>query len=349
MVLPENLKSSGVKVDHLGPILEPSVSGFDDGATTFCSAFIDPGEPKRKYLYYTGADVNWSHAAIGVATSTDGINFRKEDGVNPVVDGGNGDFNSRESVTPAVTAIYGNYYMFFAGRGSGSRLLGGGRRVGFAVADDPLGPWEVVGTVARPKSWWEGWSIDLGPSISSPSEGTLLVYYSNVDMKLSPIRKNSPESLRRMIGILVVKIKSRRRVKAFRSAGNPLRALNGDQGSRNESVFCPGYFSHAGRHAILPAMSTYSLGYPYRQSIGIAFGNSPYFSDITGPSLLIDGPSEKEKILPGISGEIALDSPSILQGDGKLMLYYSAMDRKDGKWKEVVSSVGKGPFMVGVN
>jgi hypothetical protein len=238
--------------------------------------------------------------------------------------------------------VDGLYYLFFAGSGSGSKMLGGGRRIGVAFADDPLGPWEVIGTLATPRSWWEGWSIDLGPGTVNLGKNTILVYYSNVDMKTSPIRGNSPERLRRKIGILIVKVESRKTLKVKRNGGNPLSYLNGIKGDSNESVFCPGYLNLGQQHAILPAMSRYSLGYPYNQSIGISFGDTPFFENASPPSLLIDGPAEKKEILPGITGEIALDSPSLLSKDDKTMLYYSAMDRSDGIWKEVVSVIDKG-------
>jgi hypothetical protein len=46
---------------------------------------------------------------------------------------------------------------------------------------------------------------------------------------------------------------------------------------------------------------------------------------------------KKEKIIPGIKSEIALDTPCPIIRNGELWLYYSAMDRTDGVWKTALS------------
>jgi hypothetical protein len=101
-------------------------------------------------------------------------------------------------------------------------------------------------------------------------------------------------------------------------------------------VFCPGYFQLNETHFLLPAGSTYSLGFPYKQYIGIASSDTPYFSKSnTCIEKLIDGPSEKAQIIPNIKSEICLDSPSplLIEDKHKLFLYYSVADRADYVWK----------------
>jgi len=83
----------------------------------------------------------------------------------------------------------------------------------------------------------------------------------------------------------------------------------------------------------LPAASTYSIGFPYKQYIGLVKDLSPYFLNPTRIGILIDGPREKEKIISGIMSEIALDTPCPIIRNGELWLYYSVMDRADGVWK----------------
>ena len=62
---------------------------------------------------------------------------------------------------------------------------------------------------------------------------------------------------------------------------------------------------------------------------------NPYFQ--TGkPSILIDGPLEKKMILDA-NGEAAFDTPSPVARDGKIYLYYSAMDRSDSIWKTALT------------
>ncbi|RLI17825.1 hypothetical protein DRO54_10970 [Candidatus Bathyarchaeota archaeon] len=87
----------------------------------------------------------------------------------------------------------------------------------------------------------------------------------------------------------------------------------------------------------MPAASTYSIGFPYKQYIGLIKDQSPYFLNPTKIGILIDGPKEKGKIISSIKSEIALDTPCpIIRGD-ELWLYYSAMDRADGIWKIALS------------
>jgi len=332
---------------HIGIILEPSEKGFDAGASTFICAFIDQEDPDTTHLYYSGAkDTKWSHAAIGLAVSEDHKQFRKIKEVNPVIEGSKGQFNSKESVTPAVVRISNYYYMFFAGSTSSSKLLPYGRKIGIAYADDPRGPWEVLGVIAKPERYWEGWSIDIGPSIVKLSEKEVLVYYSNVNNKRPFNMIIGPKYCFRSIGILKVKIKSSRSIEVLKYEGNPLKHLNGSRGNLNESLFCPGYLSINKKHFLLPSMSTYSIGSPYRQYIGLVSDDTPYFKHAKTPSILIDGPAEKKEIIPDVSSEIALDTPSPINREDKIYLYYSVMDRNHGIWKTALSIIDKHFFNV---
>jgi hypothetical protein len=140
-----------------------------------------------------------------------------------------------------------------------------------------------------------------------------------------------------MIGILRLKFNSPTEVEAVRYEGNPLKHLNGSKGEWNESLFCPGYMRVGRRHYLLPAASTYSIGFPYKQYIGLIMDDSPYFENPKMKKILINGPQEKSLILHNCRNEIALDTPCPLVKDGKLWLYYSVMDRADGVWKTALS------------
>jgi len=65
--------------------------------------------------------------------------------------------------------------------------------------------------------------------------------------------------------------------------------------------------------------------------------SSPYFQKPQQISILIDGPTEKNKIIPTIRSEIALDTPCPLIRKNKLLLYYAVMDRADGIWKTALT------------
>jgi hypothetical protein len=324
---------------HQGPILRPSTGEFDGGGAAFACAFVDQDDPDTTYLYYSGAaDVRWTHSAIGLAVSKDGRQFRKTDELNPVIDGNGDQFNSKQSVTPAVVRVSNHYYMFFAA--ARDSILTPHRRIGVAYADDPQGPWTVLRVIASPELVWEGWSIDLGPSIVKLSEDQLLVYYSNVLNRL-PFKQwfpVLPKYLRRRIGVLNVKIRSPSSITAEKYADNPLQQLNGPKGSPAESLFCPGHLLVGGRHVLLPSMSTYSAGYPYCQYVGMVSDNNPYFGDSKSVSVLLNGPAEKGEIL-NAKGQIALDTPSPMRRNQKVYLYYSAMDRQDRIWKTALSII----------
>ncbi len=322
-------------IKHFGVILRPSTNGFDSGGSTFGCAFVDREDPDTTYLYYSGSsDTQWSHAAIGLAVSHDGFRFRKRRKLNPVIDGERGDFNSRQSVTPAVVRLQNHYYMFFSAAGSGSKPALNGRKIAVARADDPKGPWQVLSVIKKPTERWEGWNIDLGPSVSKIGEKSLLLYYSNVDMR-------SENDWSRRIGILRVKVESKTKLEAVEHHRNPLDDMNGPSGSPNESLFCPGYLKLSGDHLLIPSMSTYSVGFPYRQFIGLVRDDNPFFDHATDPVVLIDGPREGNSILPSLRSQIAFDTPSTVCRGDKVFLYYSVMDRKDKIWKMALSIISK--------
>ena len=335
----------GIKT-HNGVILEPSKNGFDAGAATFGCAYIDKEEPTITYLYYSGASDNiWSHTGIGLAISRNGKDFRKMENLNPLIDGKRVEFNSKESVTPAIVRINNYYYMFFAGKSTTrSRFFPTGRKIGVAFADDPCGPWEPLGVIAKPIRYWEGWSIDLGPSVIKINENEVIIFYSNVNNKIPLNNFIGSKYLRRSIGLLKIMIRSPRSIKARKYKGNPLYHLNGVKGSFCESLFCPGYFSLKDKHFLLPSMSTYSIGFPYQQYIGLVTDTTPYFKLHNKVHLLIDGPKEKKNIIPNIKSEIALDTPTPLVKDDEIFIYYSVMDRFDNVWKIALSCYNRNLF-----
>jgi hypothetical protein len=318
--------------EHLGVILKPSSQGFDNGASTFCCLFKEPIN-KDYYLYYTGSDVKWNKASIGVATSKDGVNFVKYSG-NPLVSVG------KESVTPVLFGKKKDYWMIFAFKPNNNAL---GRRLGIAVADNPLGPWKFVKQLAKPEARWEGNDIDAGPSVVMLSEAELLVFYSNVSNRSSLwSRARALGSIfgtscwKRQIGLMKLRISEPKNVAEEKWNMNPLSHLNGPKGSWNESLFCPGYFSLGKRHYLVPAASTYSIGFPYKQYIGLFEDSSPFFEHPNFKQILINGPKEKNLLL-NTKGEVALDTPSPIVRGNALWLYYSIMDRADGIWKTALS------------
>jgi len=322
------------KRTHKGVILDASHGRFDSGAATFETVFIDEEDPDTIYMFYTGAeDTRWSHSSIGLATSTDGINFRKAAELNPILENQKPSFCSKGARTPAVARVGNHFYMILTGIPSSWK----GRRIGVAYADDPRGPWKIIRELIRPEKYWEGNDIDLGPCVSKINESELIVYYSNVSNKWRARLLFGPHYLLRKIGILKLKITSPSSIEAYRYEGNPLKHLNGPKGSWNESLFCPGHLEIQDTHYLFPAASTYSTGFPYKKYIGMVTDSSPYFQEPQQTSILINGPKEKNKIMPTIRSEIALDTPCPLIRKNKLFLYYAVMDRSDSIWRTALT------------
>lgn len=320
---------------HHGVVLDASNDGFDRGSACYGSIFTSADDPGKIYLYYTGAeDTEWSRASIGLAESDDGFNFRKISNQS-LFEEHSQSFCRKEALSPAIVGLQNRLYMVFSGKPTATAA----RRIGIAHADDPKGPWHIVGELRKPTEFWEGNAIDNGLSVVKLDDESILVYYSNVT---SARAFDIPALVRRYpirrIGILKVRIHraALSGIEASRFSGNPLRHLNGPKGSWNESVFSPGYIQLNGMGYLLPAASTYSVGFPFKQYIGAVVSNSPYFPEEKSQLVkLIDGPSEKTQIIPNIKSEIALDTPSpkFDAEKRKLFLYYSVADRADKKWK----------------
>lgn len=344
---------------HHGVVLDVSAKGFDKGAATFGTVFVDEDDANTMYMFYSGAqDSMWSRSAIGLATSQDGLKFRKV-GKEPALEGTPSSFCYKEALTPAVTRMNNRFYMVFSGRRSDESS----RRIGIAYADDPKGEWHIIGELIEPLLAWEDRHIENGPSIVKLNDETVLLFYSNVSfsgldvltfvrqllfhrkIRLSSldVRTFLRRYMIRRVGILKLRIRgpSRSDIEALRFYGNPLKHLNGPKGSWNESLFCPGYFCFQGRHHLIPATSVYSGGFPYKRYVGLVASGSPYFSK-TMPSCekLIDGPLEKRLLMPEINGEISLDSPSpyLSCNEDKLFLYYSVMDQFNNVWKTALTT-----------
>jgi hypothetical protein len=92
-----------------------------------------------------------------------------------------------------------------------------------------------------------------------------------------------------------------------------------------------------GRHYLFPAASTYSIGRPYRQYVGLIEDSTVHFQNPICMRPLVDGRKDKNAILLNPKSEIALDTPCPLRVQDEIWLYYACMDRADGIWKTVLS------------
>lgn len=339
------------ETNHHGIILSEGNRGSWDcgGAAFIYGTYLN--EDSSIYLYYSGHNCEddsqplWS---IGLAVSKDGINFHKINGA--ILEQDRSQFFSWIAWTPVVFKINDKYYMMFSGASRDEPDA----RLGIALADDPKGPFKIVKDIVRCKYAWEGLSVDLGPSVVYLGKKDIMTYYSNYSInkmelirnmiyltlrkRIIPSFKDLYRYVRRRIGILIIRFhEESKSIKVIRYPNNPLIHLNGDWGQWDESLFCPGYLKVNDFHHLFPATSTYSIGFPYRQYIGIVKGISPFFEKILAKDILINGSDEKMRIMPYAKSELALDTPCPLLLDDEIYLYYSVMDRYDGIWRVALS------------
>mgnify|MGYP000445092570 CR=1 FL=1 len=348
---------------HLGVVLP--CGGVEQRHMGFASAYFneDTGET---FLFFSDAPLDWRTSCISVAVSSDGVSFKLlEEGKSLIKFG-------RKSLCPAVFRVENRLFMVFAFEEYPAHQ----RAIALAKADDLLGPYEVLGVLARPSALWEGTAIDIGPSVASVSEREFLVFYSNVSVLWrylhAPLRvmrvkgslsshglsmyrtfkglyrsfKALPRSLilnRRRLGILRLRVTRTGHVFATRYERNPLNHLNGPLGSWCESLFCPGYMRLDGQHVLFPTAAIYSKGPPYRHFIGVFVSPSPFFEKAVEKYVLIDGLSEKEQIVsqkksrPRIRGGLLLDTASPIVKKDELWLYYAVLGEQDGRLRTALS------------
>ena len=301
-----------------------NINSFDCYSVAFPSLLEEDGE---FFLYYTGAaDKNWSFASIGVATSKNLFEFRKKE-FSIIEDQKNSKF-SYEVVTPAITKIKSKYYLIFAGR----KHRYDHRVLGIAYSDDPAGPFKIIDTMYKPSADWEGYSIDNGSTLIKLNEDELLIYYSNCAPSLKNIILRKP--FIRKIGLLKIKIRGTKKnsIEVFSSKTPVL--LNGPIGSWYESVFCPGYIydRDSDKSYLFFASSTYSKR-PITQNIGYALIDSPYLMHRIGePSQLLSA-EDLQTLFD--KKNLGFDSPCPMSHpheEGKIVLFYSILDRSTNRW-----------------
>jgi hypothetical protein len=140
----------------------------------------------RYMMWYAGA--NGSQAAnsvrverLGLATSTDGIHWTRENGGRPVIDVGKaGSPDSVQVASPCVVEVRGRLYMWY-GAYSADDLPGGRHTIVMATSNDGI-RWQKAGG-GQPV---EGLSLggewgELGPSVYYDGQSFLMLYNSDKD------------------------------------------------------------------------------------------------------------------------------------------------------------------------
>jgi hypothetical protein len=150
------------------PILVPSPAGWDSQYVSQPQVYFDG---TTNYMYYEGT--NGGRVQIGLATSTDGVNWTKAPS-NPVLrNGPSGSWDESLTSPGGVFVDQGNYFMLFTGNGPS-----GPQRVGLATSHDGVSwaehPGNPVFSGGGVASW--DWSIRAGSVVRRDS--TLGLWYS---------------------------------------------------------------------------------------------------------------------------------------------------------------------------
>lgn len=166
-------------------ILEPSSSGWD-------SHFLDTpcilkvGE--QWYLYYFGAPSNdIPGGAIGLALSSDGLNWEKYSG-NPVLSGSSGTWDSLWVESPSVRYVDGVFHMIYTGVDETWRPLTGHATSsdGINWVKDSLNPVLTQNTSAN----WDDYGAAVGTVIYR--NGTWVQFYCSTSQAEVFLGLNSP-------------------------------------------------------------------------------------------------------------------------------------------------------------
>ncbi|MCA9042539.1 MAG: hypothetical protein KDA65_19445 [Planctomycetaceae bacterium] len=121
------------------PVIDRGPEGaWDHYAVDNPFVYVEEG---KYYCFFEAQDVpssnpNW-HERIGLAVSEDGLNWTKQDAINPILkEGPEGNWDNPITKLPAgVVKRDGVYHLFFSGRNSEAK------QVGVATATELSGPW----------------------------------------------------------------------------------------------------------------------------------------------------------------------------------------------------------------
>ncbi|MHB1907785.1 MAG: hypothetical protein ACYCQJ_02800 [Nitrososphaerales archaeon] len=236
--------------------------------------------------------------------------------------------------TPVVAKSPRGYIMSFAGRGS----YFAANSIFLAESVSLDGLWEIKKEILSPREPWEGRVVDLGPGVYR-EEGCIYLFYSTASTRWRVIAKkwfNHPcfPTIRRLqqfeirkIGILKINLSS---LESSHSK-TPL-PLNGEKGSTNESVFCPGYGFIKNVHFLLLPTSIYSIGFPFRQAVSLA--QSPLAPIKWQEEPMMTEILSSRDLPPDYSMDAAFDTPDLIfRRNNAAKLYFSTMSRRSGKWR----------------
>ena len=163
--------SDGINWTHpySDPVLYPGNYGEWDATRVAPGAIIK--EDGIYKMYYSGFNDQYSHWDIGLATSSDGVNWTKYPG-NPIIVGTTGwEF---QVVATSILKVDGTYYLYYYGKNSPEY------KIGLATSADGINWTKYPGNpIMVPTSSWENTGVYY-PSVIEDN-GIYKMVYSNVN------------------------------------------------------------------------------------------------------------------------------------------------------------------------
>ncbi|MFX1516902.1 MAG: hypothetical protein ACFFC6_11365 [Promethearchaeota archaeon] len=110
------------------PVLDVGSGGkFDDKQVWLPIVWI---EGSTWYMIYAGQKNADSHVAIGLATSSDGVNWTRQNSGDPVLEGDSGEWDQNNAEIGTVIKVGSTYYMWY------NTITSSPRKIGLATSTD---------------------------------------------------------------------------------------------------------------------------------------------------------------------------------------------------------------------
>jgi predicted GH43/DUF377 family glycosyl hydrolase len=146
------------------PAIEPGPDRVDSGGVEDPTVVI--GDEPHLMVYFTGVDQKRSQGSLLVASGPDLRHLTKD---KVALKAPEGQGNSKEAtVSRGADGCWRLFYEYAKDNAS---------RIGLALADDLMGPWQVVDDpfTVRPRSW-DAWHLSTGPVLARAGQPTVMFY-----------------------------------------------------------------------------------------------------------------------------------------------------------------------------
>ena len=173
--------NDGVKwVKHGAPVLTPGADGAWDDSAVSLGSVITNGTTFQ--MWYVGSNATtFAGGAVGVATSTDGINWVKYAG-NPILTSSVSGYDQRYVARPNVIKLLLNYNMWYTGRNAATPKV---NKILYATSFDGIHWTKWPTPVLLPATNFNAWDSYgvYGPAVIYTNQSFVL-WYSGLNQNL---------------------------------------------------------------------------------------------------------------------------------------------------------------------